>query len=170
MPRVENIDLLKKLECIQSSAETDVVQVPLTIGEIESIKWLAKGGGPSLHGRKTLVTRRRITKKPEAVRYVVVPVTAVEKISSDSEYYNVQEVAELFGVTPQAVYKWIDKNKIEYERRDKDSRDIRIPKAQFKRSRSRADDALRRRDQLFGKGKVNLTDPKEIFRSGGMEE
>lgn len=48
------------------------------------------------------------------------------------EYYTVQEVAERYKVSDKAVYKWVEQNKIEYTRSKENSRDIRIPKSQFK--------------------------------------
>lgn len=56
-----------------------------------------------------------------------------QSLLQQEQYYTVQEVAERFKVSDKAVYKWIDQNKIQYERSKENSRDIRIPKAQFKK-------------------------------------
>ncbi|NOU81162.1 helix-turn-helix domain-containing protein [Paenibacillus sp. LMG 31459] len=61
-----------------------------------------------------------------------VTISVLRDVPQSHEYYTVQEVAERFNVTDKAVYKWIKHNKIESERTSPHSRDIRIPKHQFK--------------------------------------
>ena len=55
----------------------------------------------------------------------------------ERKYYSVQDVAELFKVSDKAVYKWIKLGKIDYDRSGDRTRDIRIPKSQFKSAPSR---------------------------------
>lgn len=52
-----------------------------------------------------------------------------EAPSSERDYFTVAEVASLFEVSPQAVYKWIQKERIRAERRPGGS--IRLPADQF---------------------------------------
>lgn len=56
---------------------------------------------------------------------------------------SVAQVAAHFGVTPQAVYKWCERGKIEFERTPGGS--YRIPAGQFDLGRGRGGDAARRR-------------------------
>ncbi len=53
----------------------------------------------------------------------------VEKDNNES-FLTVEETAERFGVTPQAVYKWIKQNKIEYKDKTP-SGGYLIPESQF---------------------------------------
>ncbi|WP_342439230.1 helix-turn-helix domain-containing protein [Paenibacillus sp. FSL L8-0436] len=64
---------------------------------------------------------------------------ALKDMLQSNEYYTVQEVAQRFNVTDKAVYKWIKQNKIEWERTSQNSRDIRIPKNQFKSPPAKAE-------------------------------
>jgi excisionase family DNA binding protein len=79
---------------------------------------------------------------------------AAESLSQQEEYYTVQEVAERFKVSDKAVYKWVDQNKIQYERSSENSRDIRIPKAQFKNPSSKA--TVNRREHELFKGAIEM--------------
>jgi excisionase family DNA binding protein len=79
---------------------------------------------------------------------------AVKFHSQQEEYYTVQEVAERFKVSDKAVYKWVDQNKIQYERSSENSRDIRIPKAQFKNPSSKA--TVNRREHELFKGAIEM--------------
>lgn len=88
---------------------------------------------------------------------------AAETLSQQEEYYSVQEVAERFKVTDKAVYKWVDQNKIQYERSSENSRDIRIPKAQFKNPPSKVM-VNRRENELFkGAIEMDLVRRKDLY-------
>jgi transposase-like protein len=62
-------------------------------------------------------------------------IVVYKRQQQDSDYYSVKDVAEIFGVSPQAVYKWIDQGKIqaeeEYTPGAIKNRSKKIPKAQF---------------------------------------
>jgi excisionase family DNA binding protein len=85
--------------------------------------------------------------------------------ASESEgFYTVQEVADRFKVSDKAVYKWIGQNKIQYERSSENSRDIRIPKAQFRNPPSK--EMIDQREQKLFKGAVEmeLVRRKDLYR------
>jgi excisionase family DNA binding protein len=79
---------------------------------------------------------------------------SVESLSQQEDYYTVQEVAERFKVSDKAVYKWVDQNKIQYERSSENSRDIRIPKAQFKNPPSKT--KVNQQENKLFKGAIGM--------------
>lgn len=89
---------------------------------------------------------------------------------NQKDYYNTEQVAELFGISKHAVYKWIEKDIIKYERTLEDGRDIRIPKDQFKNLHNPSNDFLKRMEDIIGDSTLQLSDPKDIFRSGSSVE
>lgn len=88
----------------------------------------------------------------------------LESISRRGDYYTVQEVAERFKVSDKAVYKWIEQNKIRYERSNEKSRDIRIPKAQFNEPPSK--EKVSRQEMKLFKNAVDmeLVRRKDLYR------
>jgi excisionase family DNA binding protein len=80
------------------------------------------------------------------------------------DYYTVQEVAKRFNVSDKAVYKWIDQKKIQFERSNENSRDIRIPKSQFKNPPSK-ETVDKRENELFKDAvEMELVRRKDLFR------
>ncbi|QQK78751.1 helix-turn-helix domain-containing protein [Salicibibacter cibi] len=59
----------------------------------------------------------------------------LSKMNINSEYYSVKDVAELFDVNKQTVYKWIAEEKIDYSIDNSPGKTLRkgyrIPKRQF---------------------------------------
>lgn len=89
----------------------------------------------------------------------------------DNDNYTVEEVAELFGVTRQAVHKWINTDRIKYIAPLNGKRKgYLIPKNQFKPRRSRGEQFRRRRNEIFGEDALSLENSQEVFRSGEVEE
>jgi excisionase family DNA binding protein len=66
--------------------------------------------------------------------------------SEDGEYLTVAQVAARYGVTPQAVYKWIHSGKIEAEERPGGS--YRVPASQFRSSTSLLEKRVETRRKL----------------------
>lgn len=87
-------------------------------------------------------------------------------INNKDDYYNVQQVAELFGISTQSVCNLINKDKIKYEDTLKDVRDIRIPKAQFEQINNPTKVFLQRMEEILGSTNLKLSDPSDVFRSG----
>jgi len=163
--RPEQQSLLAKLEN-QVKQPKEIVDVRLTKQEINFI--IEKVKGPVIVEAKVSPSLQ-LRKKAQVLNRLRVMKLEEQRVSASTEdTYTVQEVAELFGVTRQAVYKWIDSDKIKYIRRDTDSRDIRIPKAQFK-VRSRKQQFQDVHKKIFGEGPVELVDPSDVFRSGAEE-
>lgn len=118
----------------------------------------------------TVQSRNAVTRKPyrrALLRFNNKPV-AIQQ--NDEDFYSVQEVADLFNVTPAAVYKWVKKDEIQYERRSSDSRDIRIPKNQFTKREPKRERVVSKYREMFDDGKFTLSDPNEVFRTGEVEE
>ena len=87
------------------------------------------------------------------------------------EYYTVEEAAERFGVSRQAVHKWIQTKKIKFIAPPVGQRKgYLIPKDQFKSIKSRSEEFRRRRNEIFGHDDLTLDNSKEIFRNGEVEE
>lgn len=89
----------------------------------------------------------------------------LEEMDHDDDFHHkedltVEETAELFGVTPQAVYKWIDKGKITYKQNTPTARYL-IPKSQFHlMDESRFD---KTKKKIWGSAEdVRLVDPTDI--------
>lgn len=91
--------------------------------------------------------------------------------SRQNDTYSVDEVAELFGVSRAAVYKWIEKNKIKYIAPPiPGGRGYRIPKQQFAGKlvdRQKDDES----HEWFVKGAkdIELVTPKELSRFNDEE-
>ncbi|MCD1258523.1 helix-turn-helix domain-containing protein [Paenibacillus athensensis] len=86
----------------------------------------------------------------------------------NESYYTVEEVARRFGVTRQAVHKWIHANKIKYMApADGKRKGYLIPKDQFKPQTARSEEILRRRDEILG-GELTLIDPQDVFRGSQL--
>lgn len=108
---------------------------------------------------------------------------AVVPMPAMADHWTVAEVAAHFGVTPQAVYRWIDKDRIAWRRRPGGS--YLIPAAQFdgvepmslneatNRQRPSADAQLRsrlrsaRREQVDPAEAVDPGDPASSFTRAG---
>lgn len=88
---------------------------------------------------------------------------AIEFLSEKEEYYSVQEVAERFKVSDKAVYKWVNQNKIQYERSSGNSRDIRIPKAQFSNPPSKETVNQREHELFKGAVEMELVRRKDLY-------
>jgi len=92
-----------------------------------------------------------------------------EVLPVDRNYYTVEEVAKRFGVTRQAVHKWISADKIKYiAPGDGKRKGYLIPKDQFKPTTSRTAEFRQRRNAIFGEGDLSLTDANEVFHSVGV--
>lgn len=81
-----------------------------------------------------------------------------------NEFYTVQEVAQRFNVTDKAVYKWIKQNKIECERTSQYSRDIRIPKNQFKSPTTEAEALILEKSIFNDVLEMELVNRKDLYR------
>jgi hypothetical protein len=78
---------------------------------------------------------------------------------ADEDYYTVEEVAKQFGVTRQAVHKWISTEKIKYVvPTGGKKKGYLIPKGQFKPEKSRSAEFRQRRKAIFGEEDLSLTD------------
>ncbi|THF84451.1 helix-turn-helix domain-containing protein [Cohnella fermenti] len=94
-----------------------------------------------------------------------------EVLLPNEDYYTVEEVAKRFGVTRQAVHKWISMEKIKYlAPTDGKKKGYLIPKNQFKLEKSRSAEFRKRRNAIFGEGELSLTDAHDVFRNGEVEE
>lgn len=80
------------------------------------------------------------------------------------DFYTVQEVAHRFNVTDKAVYKWIKHNKIEWERTSQHSRDIRIPKKQFKSPPAEAEVSVLEKAIFNDAVEMELVNRKDLYR------
>lgn len=91
-----------------------------------------------------------------------------ELIQDEDGYYSVKDVAELFGVSAQSVYKWIDEGKIEYKEDNspgkKKRKGYRIPKQQFQGKYAMDDSVLSQIDPIFRARREE--EMKEIPQSG----
>ncbi|MFB9328988.1 helix-turn-helix domain-containing protein [Paenibacillus aurantiacus] len=87
------------------------------------------------------------------------------KQQEEREYFTVEEAAAHFRISKQAIYKWIHSGKIEFERTLEDSRDIRIPKAQFKNVGSATAEFRKRGRAILGTDRLELSNPSDVFRS-----
>ncbi|MNB78608.1 Helix-turn-helix domain protein [compost metagenome] len=89
---------------------------------------------------------------------------ALINASQSDEFYTVQEVAQRFNVTDKAVYKWINQNKIEWERTSQYSRDIRIPKSQFKSPPTEAETLVLEKSIFNDAIEMELVNRKDLYR------
>jgi|GEM_PF-6037570 len=123
-------------------------------------------------GISVIRVRKRL--KPHVSRPVEAPRREYHVLKGilleNEEYYTVEEVAKRFGVTRQAVHKWINTNKIKYIAPSEGKRKgYLIPKDQFKPKASRSQELLRRRSEVLG-DELTLADPQDVFRSGQVRE
>jgi len=77
------------------------------------------------------------------------------------EMISVEETADLFNVPPQAVYKWIKKDKIKWKQDSSDGSYL-IPKSQFNLVE---DDHIKKSQEiLLGQGsEIDLIDPSDVY-------
>jgi excisionase family DNA binding protein len=92
---------------------------------------------------------------------------AAQSDSQPEDFYTVHEVAKRFKVSDKAVYKWIDQNKIQYVRSSESSRDIRIPKAQFRKPPSKKMVDRREHELFKGAVEMELIRRKDLYRDEG---
>ncbi|MEX1028544.1 MAG: helix-turn-helix domain-containing protein [Paenibacillaceae bacterium] len=158
MTKVAKKELLNKLVPLQHKGGP--VTLTLTSDELATIVQVIQQ--PSRLQSKRVAYLGTNTLQPEHSK--------VMTRHNDDDCYSVLEVAKMFQVTRQAVYKWIEEDKIKFYRRFPGSRDIRIPKDQFKKIEPKKHELLRRHQELFGSGKVSLTSPKDVFRNGEVKD
>lgn len=89
---------------------------------------------------------------------------ALKNAPQSNEFYTVQEVAKRFNVTDKAVYKWIDQKKIQFERSSQNSRDIRIPKNQFKSPPTKAESLILEKSIFNDAVEMELVNRKDLYR------
>lgn len=133
-------DILEKVETGNVTID-DIHRAQLILDSsviIPRNSMLRKGGG-HFRGRRRIPAYHQLS---------------TEFFSEKDNYYSVQEVAERFKVSDKAVYKWISQNKIQYERSSENSRDIRIPKAQFRNPPSK--ESVNQREYELFKGAVEM--------------
>lgn len=144
-------NLLQFLEKVESGNVTaqDIynVQTLLESSVIISSKGVLRKGRQGSH------KNRRIKFTPSS-----------SKAFQSNDFYTVQEVAERFNVSDKAVYKWIKQNKIEWERTSQHSRDIRIPKKQFKNPPAEAEVTALEKSIFNNAAEMELVNRKDLYR------
>ncbi|WP_157685419.1 helix-turn-helix domain-containing protein [Paenibacillus donghaensis] len=94
----------------------------------------------------------------------------LRNIKLQDDCYSVAEVAERFKVTKQAVYKWIQEEKVIFNQPSPGGRGYRIPKGQFQEKISSRNEFLERRKQLFGEdAEISLKHPQIVYRDNDGE-
>lgn len=86
-------------------------------------------------------------------------------LNSQNDFYNIEQVAGLLGISEQAVCNWINNRKIKLEGALEDSRDIRIPKKHFENLNDPSKEFSKRIEEILGNTTLELHDPKDVFRS-----